>query len=102
MTLIKYQPSTLQKVQSELDHFLNLMPWAHKKPASIYEWQPSADVEETDATFLVKVDVPGVDPKDIQVDLTNNVLTISGERNIERKKKGKYETTYLLHFNSEK
>ena len=41
---------------------------------------PAADVEETDDAFVVEVELPGVDKKDIDVALSGRRLTITGER----------------------
>ncbi len=42
--------------------------------------QPSLDVYETDDSFIVEVELPGLDPQAITVTSTDNVLTIRGER----------------------
>lgn len=50
---------------------------------------PKVDVSETDDFVRVEADVPGLDEKDIDVTLSNNVLTISGEKKEEREEKKK-------------
>lgn len=49
------------------------------------EWNPAVDINEEGDKYIVSADVPGVDPKDIEVTLDNNVLTISGRRESEKK-----------------
>lgn len=49
----------------------------------------SVDVAETDNAIEAKVDLPGVAPKDIDISLNGNVLTVSGQRKDEREEKGK-------------
>ncbi len=49
---------------------------------------PAFDVSETDDEFIVRAEVPGVDPKDVDVNLSGNVLTIKGEKKDEREEKG--------------
>jgi HSP20 family protein len=50
---------------------------------------PSIDVSETDKSVEVKLDVPGVKAKEIDIQLNGNLLTVSGERKEEEEKKGK-------------
>ena len=46
-------------------------------------WTPAVDIKEEDGRFVLKADVPGVDPKDIEVTMEQGVLTIKGERKYE-------------------
>jgi len=48
------------------------------------QWYPSLDVTETKNDVVVKAEVPGMDPKDIDISLSNGVLTIKGEKKQER------------------
>ena len=50
---------------------------------------PSLDLSETPNTIEVRMDVPGIKAEEIDVQLTNGVLTISGERKEEKEEKGK-------------
>lgn len=50
------------------------------------EWAPAVDIKEEDDKYVVSADIPGVDPNDIiNVTLENNILTISGRRESEKK-----------------
>ncbi len=53
---------------------------------------PSVDVSETEKEFVVHAEVPGMDPKDVDISIHHNVLTMRGERKQERKeeKDGRY------------
>jgi HSP20 family protein len=46
---------------------------------------PSIDVEETETAYTVAAELPGVDPKDVDLNLRDNILTISGEKTQEQK-----------------
>lgn len=48
-------------------------------------WNPAVDVIEENEKLLVKVEVPGVDEKDLRVTFEDGLLTITGERQFERK-----------------
>ena len=48
---------------------------------------PAVDVYEDEHTVTLKIEVPGIDEKDIDVQLENNTLTVHGERKIEKEEK---------------
>ncbi len=50
------------------------------------EWMPPFDVSETDDEMIVRLEVPGMDKKDININLSYGTLTVTGEKS--RKKKG--------------
>jgi HSP20 family protein len=50
---------------------------------------PTLDLAETDNGLEVRMDVPGMEAKDIDIQVNANVLTVSGERKEEREEKGK-------------
>src|SRR5262249_25632082 len=56
-------------------------------PTALGDWAPSLDVSETKDAFMVKAEVAGMDPTDIQVSLQDNVLTIKGEKEKEKEDK---------------
>ena len=48
------------------------------------DWIPTVDIKENRKRFVITVDVPGVDPKDIEVKMENGCLSISAERKQQR------------------
>ena len=59
-------------------------------PSEEMAWSPAIDVLEKDDRFEVKIDLPGVKEEDVDVSVTGDMLTISGEKQAEKevKKKG--------------
>jgi HSP20 family protein len=53
--------------------------------SSLTAWAPSVDIYETEHELVVKADLPEVDPKDLDIRVENNILTIRGERKFEKK-----------------
>ena len=53
---------------------------------------PRMDVTEEDDEFLVTMELPGMDEKDVEVELSDNVLTIKGEKKAEEHEAGKGRT----------
>ncbi len=64
-----------------------------KRAEGAGEWLPSLDVAETKNEIVVKAEVAGMDPKDIDISLSDGVLTIKGEKKQEKEEK---ETDYHL------
>jgi HSP20 family protein len=48
-------------------------------------WIPSVDVHEESDKFVVRADLPGIEPKDIQITAEGGVLTLTGNRHLERR-----------------
>ena len=53
--------------------------------SNLTAWAPAVDISENEHELVVKADLPGVDPKDLDIRVENNVLTIRGERKFEKK-----------------
>jgi HSP20 family protein len=56
-------------------------------PTATTVWNPSVDIFENDNEVVVKAELPGMNAKDIDVRLENNVLTLKGERHFEKETK---------------
>ena len=50
-------------------------------------WMPAFDISETEEHILVKADLPGMDAKDLDISITENVLTVKGEKKEEHEEK---------------
>src|SRR5215471_7595061 len=51
---------------------------------SLSAWAPAVDIYETEHELVVKADLPDIDPKDLDIRVENNLLTIRGERKFEK------------------
>jgi HSP20 family protein len=70
--------------------FARTLPGSGAEEALITaEWAPLVDIEETDKEYLVKAELPEVKKEDVKVTLEEGVLTIQGERRLEKEEKGK-------------
>lgn len=67
------------------DRFFDLRPF--RRFTDEGEWMPSVDVSETAKEVIVSAEIPGVESKDIDVNLQGNMLTIKGERKREHEEK---------------
>jgi HSP20 family protein len=53
------------------------------------EWVPAFDVAETDDAFTVRAEIPGVDPKDVEITVAGNILTVAGEKSDKNEERGR-------------
>jgi len=52
--------------------------------SNLTTWAPAVDILETEHELVVKADIPDVDPKELDIRVENNILTIRGERKFEK------------------
>ena len=86
MTLIRYEPwHVVGRLQRQIDQIFGD---GFASPAATGEnpvaWIPTLDIHEEPEKFVVRADLPGVDPKDISITAENRVLTLRGQRTFER------------------
>lgn len=81
MALVSYDPFGRGQLQSEINRLFNSLGDSESSAATA-GWVPSADINEYQDRFQLFVDLPGVDPKAVDITLDNGVLTISGDRGL--------------------
>jgi HSP20 family protein len=91
MALVRYEPFTLlDRFQRELNRLTNLDGLSgdvsNDDGSNVVtsHWRPAVDIREEDNRFVILADIPGVDPKDIEVTMDNGMLTIRGDRKSEK------------------
>jgi HSP20 family protein len=92
MPIVRWDPSReLDSLQGEMNRlfssFLDTPTPAGKGNGGQRRWIPSMDLVETRDHFVLKADLPGMTESDVNVELENNVLTISGERRTEHEER---------------
>ena len=88
MTLIKWQPKPMNvfdDMDTMIHSFFNT-DW-NFPVRDTRNWSPAVDVKETDNSFVLTADIPGLTKKDIKVNVANGKLSISGERSYETDQK---------------
>ena len=87
MAIVRYEPwSVVNRLHQSLDQFFNESfnsPEASSSPN--VTWVPRVDIHEEKDRFVVLADVPGVEPKDIDITADNGVLTVRGQRRAEKR-----------------
>ena len=84
MTLIKWQPKPMNVIDDmdTMIHSFFKTDW-NFPVRDTQNWSPAVDVKETDNSFILTADIPGLTKKDIKVNVSNGKLSISGERTYE-------------------
>lgn len=81
MSLTKYHPQALVPLQEVVDRWFDNMVgsrlWRNDGDES---WRPAIDIYEDDKSVILKLDVPEMDTKDFDIEISEDVLTVSGER----------------------
>ena len=97
-------PSLWRKRDSDilppLDNFLDKFFYGWPSYESNYDlkWSPNVDINETDNDFVLDVELPGIDKKDIKVEVKDNVLSISGERRQEKNTENANSSRIERHY----
>jgi len=92
MALVRYEPySLLDRLTREFNRSGRLDPFNvgeaedDNSDVVVSHWRPAVDIKEEADRFVIVADLPGVDPKDIDITMENGVLTLKGERSSEQK-----------------
>ena len=78
------------------DRLGNFLGKGWDAPVSTTTWNPSVDIFENDSDIVIKAELPGLNAKDIDIKLENNVLTIRGERHFEKEAKEEKENYHRI------
>jgi HSP20 family protein len=90
-----WEPMRLMRELMNGDPFAEMLPWVTGEPAM---FTPRFEVKESKDAYVFKADLPGIDDKDVDIQLTGNRLTISGKRQAEERQESEtfyaYERSY--------
>src|SRR5438445_12965391 len=85
-TLARWEPFRgATSLQDHVNRLFNDGFERRGEESSLTAWAPAVDIYETEHELVVKADLPEIDPKDLDIRVENNVLTIRGERKFEKK-----------------
>jgi len=85
-TITRWEPFRgVNTLQDQFNRLFNDVFDRKGEESSLTAWAPAVDIYETEHELVVKVDLPEVDPKDLDIRVENNILTIRGERKFEKK-----------------
>jgi HSP20 family protein len=90
MAIVRWEPfRDLLASQKEFDRLFRdaFSPFFREGELSTRTWAPAVDIYEDNNNLVLKADLPGVDPKDVEIKVENGVLYLSGERKFEKEVK---------------
>jgi HSP20 family protein len=89
MAIMRYEPANaITQLQQEINRVFGNLNDAESSGATA-EWMPAVDIREYSDRFELLVDLPGVDPKAVEITLDNGMLTLAGERRDKAQLEGK-------------
>ena len=84
-TLTRWEPFRgLNTLQDQVNRLLEDSIRGAGSNSSLAAWAPAVDIYETESELVVTADLPGINEKDIDVRVENNMLTVRGERKLEK------------------
>jgi HSP20 family protein len=84
MALVRWDPTReLDSLQSEFNRLFDSFLGNGGADARARRWVPPMDLVETEDHLVLKADLPGVSKEDVDIEVKDNVLTVSGERKAE-------------------
>src|SRR2546425_11528337 len=85
-TLTRWEPFRgVVTLQDHINRLFEDLVGRGAEESSLAAWSPAVDIYETEHELVVKADLPEIDPKDLDIRVENNILTIRGERKFEKK-----------------
>jgi HSP20 family protein len=85
-TIARWEPFRgVITLQDQINRLFNDAFERTGEQSNLSAWAPAVDIYETEHELVVKADLPDVDPKDLDIRVENNILTIRGERKFEKK-----------------
>ena len=87
MAMVRFEPfRDLLTSQREYVRLLKeaFSPMSGETEVSTRSWAPTVDIYETEDAIVLKAELPGIDPKDVEVRVEDNTLYLKGERNYEK------------------
>ena len=81
MNLTRFEPwSIVDLLHRDLDRLAARRLPAADGDAAVTDWVPAVDIIEEKERFVLRADVPGVDPADIEISMDAGVLSVAGQR----------------------
>ena len=87
MAIVRWEPlRDLMTSQRGIDRLFKeaFTPFYDEGESSTRTWAPPVDIYETENDIVLKAELPGIDPQDVEVKVEDNTLYLKGERKFEK------------------
>ncbi len=99
MSLIRWDPfDDLVSLRESMDKLFEDFFTRRPRGQSLAAWQPALEVFETDGDVVVRAELPGVDPKQVEITATDDAITIKGESRTEQEEKSRHYVRRELRY----
>ena len=89
MAIVRWDPfGEALRMQRDMNRIFSRLGAAEVGAEGPVAWMPKIDVKRSGDDVVVRAELPGIDPADVDVEVTDGVLTIRGERRQEEKQEG--------------
>jgi HSP20 family protein len=92
MAIVRWEPfrdllSLQERMNRLFEESARGMGRGHDEDWAVGAWAPAVDIYEQGTDVVLKAELPGIDPKDVDIRIENNVLTLKGERKVDHEVK---------------
>ncbi len=101
MSMIRWDPfDDLASLRESMDKLFEEFFTRRPRGQALTAWQPAVEVFETDSDVVIRAELPGIDPKNVDITVTNDTLTLKGEARAEHEEKGRNYVQRELRYGS--
>jgi HSP20 family protein len=98
MTIIRWQQpfQEMEVLRRQMDRMFDELTGIGRDFETNLPWKPAVELEETEDKLILRAQIPGLEAKDLDIDVTRDTVTIRGEHRIEKKteEKGLYRSEF--------
>jgi HSP20 family protein len=101
MSLIRWDPfDDLASLRESMDKLFDELFTRRPRGQAEVAWAPAVEVFETDNDVMVRAELPGIDPKNVEITVTQDTLTLKGEAKADREDKARNYYRRELRYGS--
>src|SRR5947199_4951281 len=101
MSIIRWDPfDDLASLRESMDKLFEDFFTRRPRGEAATAWQPAVEMFETDSDIVVRAELPGIDPKHVEITVTDDTLTLKGEAKTEHEDRSRNYVRRELRYGS--